>query len=112
MGLKRTRRRDAAARRIGNACQRAPAALMGSSEAFGRMPIVACASEIRSFGDGGMAERSKAVLKRFSGHFKSRIKFGKPSPSAVPGANARFHDVAWKIWATLVLPTASYGITR
>lgn len=43
-----------------------------------------------------MAERSKAVLKRFSGHFKSRIKFGKPSPSAVPGANARFHDVAWK----------------
>ena len=33
-----------------------------------------------------MAERSKAVLKRVSGHFKSRIKFSKSSPSAVPGA--------------------------
>jgi hypothetical protein len=92
MGLKRTRRRDAAARRIGNACQRAPAASMGSSDAFGRVPIVACAREIDSFGDGGMAERSKVVLKRVSGHFKGRIKFGKSSPSAVPGANARlFH---------------------
>jgi hypothetical protein len=71
---------------------------MGSSDAFGRMPIVACAWEIRSFGDGGIAERTKAVLKRVSGHFKSRIKFGKSSPSAVPGANARlFQWMGWPV---------------
>ena len=45
-----------------------------------------------------MAERSKAVLKRVSGHFKRRIKFGKSSPSAVPGANARlFQWMGWPV---------------